>query len=29
MGDVVRIRECRPMSREKRWVVTDILERAV
>ena len=29
IGDVVRIKECRPMSREKRWVVTHILERAV
>jgi small subunit ribosomal protein S17 len=27
-GDVVRISEARPMSREKRWVVEEILERA-
>ncbi len=26
-GDVVRIQECRPISRGKRWVVTRILER--
>jgi small subunit ribosomal protein S17 len=26
IGDLVRIVESRPMSREKRWVVTDILE---
>lgn len=28
MGDVVRIVESRPLSREKRWVVEEILERA-
>ena len=28
-GDLVRILESRPLSREKRWVVTDILETAV
>jgi small subunit ribosomal protein S17 len=28
IGDLVRITEARPMSREKRWVVTEILERA-
>lgn len=28
MGDRVRIMETRPLSREKRWRVTDILERA-
>ena len=28
MGDVVLIQECRPLSREKRWIVMDILERA-
>ncbi len=28
MGDLVKIIESRPLSREKRWVVTDILERA-
>ncbi len=27
MGDVVRIVESRPLSREKRWVVEEILER--
>jgi len=27
-GDIVRIRECRPMSREKRWVVAQVLNRA-
>lgn len=29
MGDLVRILESRPLSREKRWVVTEILETAV
>jgi len=24
IGDVVRIQECRPMSREKRWLVMEI-----
>ena len=28
VGDVVQIIESRPISKEKRWVVTDILERA-
>jgi small subunit ribosomal protein S17 len=28
IGDLVRIVESRPLSKEKRWVVTDILERA-
>ncbi len=28
VGDVVRIRESRPLSREKRWVVVEIMERA-
>jgi small subunit ribosomal protein S17 len=28
VGDVVRIIESRPISKEKRWVVTEILERA-
>ena len=28
VGDVVRIVECRPMSREKRWRLVEILERA-
>ena len=27
-GDLVRIVECRPMSREKRWRLLEILERA-
>ena len=27
VGDVVSMIESRPMSRDKRWVVTDILER--
>jgi len=27
-GDLVRIEESRPLSREKRWVVAEILERA-
>ncbi len=28
IGDVVRIEESRPLSRRKRWVVDEILERA-
>ena len=28
IGDRVRIVECRPMSRRKRWRVTEIMERA-
>ena len=28
VGDVVRIVECRPLSREKRWRLIEILERA-
>jgi len=28
LGDLVRIIESRPLSKEKRWVVTEILERA-
>ncbi len=28
-GDVVRIEETRPLSKTKRWIVRDILERAV
>jgi small subunit ribosomal protein S17 len=28
VGDLVRIIESRPLSKEKRWVVTDVLERA-
>ena len=27
-GDTVRIVECRPMSRSKRWRLTEVLERA-
>jgi small subunit ribosomal protein S17 len=27
IGDVVRIAECRPMSREKRWRLVEIVER--
>ena len=27
-GDTVRVVECRPMSRPKRWRLTDVLERA-
>ena len=27
-GDRVRVVECRPMSRSKRWRLTDVLERA-
>ncbi len=28
VGDRVRIQECRPLSRHKRWVVKEIVERA-
>ena len=28
MGDLVRIMECRPMSRDKRWRLVEIVERA-
>ena len=28
IGDLVRIQECRPYSREKRWRLLEILERA-
>lgn len=28
IGDVVRIVECRPMSREKRWRLLEIVERS-
>jgi small subunit ribosomal protein S17 len=28
-GDLVEIREHRPMSREKRWIVTRLLDRPV
>jgi small subunit ribosomal protein S17 len=29
MGDLVRIRECRPMSKDKKFFVEEILQRAV
>jgi small subunit ribosomal protein S17 len=29
IGDTVEIRESRPLSRTKRWIVTRIIERAV
>jgi small subunit ribosomal protein S17 len=28
IGDLIKIVESRPLSKEKRWVVTEILERA-
>jgi small subunit ribosomal protein S17 len=28
LGDLVRIQECRPMSRDKRWRLVEIVERA-
>jgi small subunit ribosomal protein S17 len=28
IGDLVQMLEARPLSREKRWIVTEILERA-
>jgi len=28
VGDLVRVIESRPLSKEKRWVVTEVLERA-
>jgi small subunit ribosomal protein S17 len=28
VGDVVRIIECRPLSREKRWRLVEVLEKA-
>lgn len=28
IGDLVQMMEYRPLSREKRWIVTEILERA-
>ena len=28
-GDIVRIEETRPLSRRKRWIVREIVERAV
>ncbi len=29
VGDTVRILESKPLSRHKRWVVTDVLERTI
>jgi len=29
IGDRVRIQECRPLSREKRWLVVEITEKAI
>jgi len=29
IGDLVRIEECRPLSKNKRWIVRQVLERAV
>ncbi len=28
LGDIVRIMECRPLSREKRWRLVEIVEKA-
>ncbi|HUA10179.1 MAG TPA: 30S ribosomal protein S17 [Candidatus Acidoferrales bacterium] len=28
VGDIVRIMECRPLSRDKRWRLVEIVERA-
>jgi len=28
IGDVVRIAECRPLSRDKRWRLVEVVERA-
>lgn len=28
VGDLVRIEECRPLSRRKRWVVKEVVRRA-
>ena len=28
VGDRVRVMECRPLSKQKRWRITDVLERA-
>jgi small subunit ribosomal protein S17 len=28
LGDIVRIQECRPLSKEKRWRLIEIVERA-
>ncbi len=29
VGDLVEFRQCRPLSKEKRWLVTGIVEKAV
>jgi small subunit ribosomal protein S17 len=29
IGDIVRIEETRPMSKRKRWIVREVMERAV
>lgn len=29
VGDVVRIRECRPLSKRKRWLVEEVVTKAV
>ncbi len=29
VGDRVRIQECRPLSRDKRWLLKEIVEKAV
>lgn len=29
VGDIVRIEECRPLSRRKRWIVREVIQRAV
>lgn len=29
IGDKVRIQECRPLSREKRWLVVEIIEKSI
>lgn len=29
IGDRVRIKECRPLSRDKRWLVVEVTERSV
>jgi small subunit ribosomal protein S17 len=29
IGDIVRIQECRPLSKDKRWRLVDIVERAM
>ncbi len=29
VGDIVEITECRPLSRDKRWIVTRVVNKAV